>query len=157
MSNPWRIRWISFQWDITDCNILHLSETWLTTSVPDTAVTPSDNFSVLRMDRTDEAGKSKVGGVCFMINEKWCDLRNISRCCSPLLQHLSIIYIITGGSWWRQLGHVPGEFVWHHRVHRCSIKLCKYANRASYWKNNYKDLPKSETVGELSILHSPSS
>ncbi len=64
---------ISFQWDIRDCNILCLSETWLTPSVPDTAVTPSDIFSVLRMDRTAEAGKTKGGGVYFMINKKWCD------------------------------------------------------------------------------------
>ncbi len=85
---------ISFQWDIRDCNILCLTETWLTPMVPDTAVTPSDNFSVLRMDRTDEAGKNKGGGVCFMINKKWCDPRNISilSCsCSPHLEHLSII------------------------------------------------------------------
>ncbi len=52
---------ISFQRDIRDCNIICLSETWLTPSVPDTAVMPSDNFSVLRMDRTAEAGKSKGG------------------------------------------------------------------------------------------------
>ncbi len=64
---------ISFQRDIRDCNIICLSETWLTPSVPDTAVTPSDNFSVLRMDRTAEAGKSKGGGVCFMTNKEWCD------------------------------------------------------------------------------------
>ncbi len=63
---------ISFQRDIRDCNILCLTETWLTPSVPDTAATPSDNFSVLRMDRTAEAGKTKGGGVCFMINKKWC-------------------------------------------------------------------------------------
>ncbi len=53
-----------------------------------------DNFSVLRMDRTAEAGKSKGGGVCFMTNKKWCDPRNISslsRSCSPHLEHLSII------------------------------------------------------------------
>ncbi len=62
---------ISFQRDIRDCNIFCLTETWLTPSVPDTAVTPSDNFSVLRMDRTAEAGKTKGGGVCFMINKKW--------------------------------------------------------------------------------------
>ncbi len=99
MSNPWRIRWTilepgSFQRDIRDCNIICLTETWLTPSVPDTAVTPSDNFSVLRMDRTAEAGKSKGGGVCFMTNKKWCDPRNISslsRSCSPHLEHLSII------------------------------------------------------------------
>ncbi len=54
---------ISFPWDIRDCNIICLTETWLTPSVPDNAVTPSDNFSVLRMDRTAEAGKSKGGGV----------------------------------------------------------------------------------------------
>ncbi len=85
---------ISFQRDIRDCNIFCLTETWLTPSVPDTAVTPSDNFSVLRMDRTAEAGKTKGGGVCFMINKKWCDPRNISilsRSCSPHLEHLSII------------------------------------------------------------------
>ncbi len=62
---------ISFQRDIRDCNILCLTETWLTPTVPDTAVTPSDNFSVLRMDRTAEAGKTKGGGVCFMINKKY--------------------------------------------------------------------------------------
>ncbi len=69
---------ISFQRDIRDCNILCLTETWLTPTVPDNAVTPSDNFSVLRMDRTAEARKNKGVGVCFMINKKWCDPRNIS-------------------------------------------------------------------------------
>ncbi len=91
---------ISFRRDIRDCNILCLSETWLTPSVPDTVVTVvmsdniSDNISVLRMDRTAEAGKTKGGGVCFMINKKWCDPRSISilsRSCSPHLEHLSII------------------------------------------------------------------
>ncbi len=85
---------ISFQWDIRDCNLFCLTETWLTPSVPDTAVTPSDNFSVFWMDRTAEAGKNKGGGVCFMINKKWCDPRSISilsHSCSPHLEHLSII------------------------------------------------------------------
>ncbi len=85
---------ISFQRDIRDCNILCLTETWLTPTVPDTAVMPSDNFSVLRMDRTAEAGKTKGGGVCFFINKIWCDPRNISilsRSCSPHLEHISII------------------------------------------------------------------
>ncbi len=85
---------ISFQRDIRDCNILCLTETWLMPSGPDKAVTPSDNFSVLRMDGTAETGKNKGGGVCFMINKKWCDPRNISilsHSCSPHLEHLSII------------------------------------------------------------------
>ncbi len=85
---------ISLQWDIRDCSILCLSETWLSSLVPDTAVMPSKKFSVLRMDRTAEAGKTKGGGVCFMINKKWCDPRNISilsRSCWPHLEHHSII------------------------------------------------------------------
>ncbi len=93
---------IIFQRDIRYCNILCLCETWLTTSVPDTAVTPSDTFSVLRMDITAEAGKTKGGGV--MINKKWCDPRNISilsRSCSPYLEHLSIIC---------RLFYLPQEF-----------------------------------------------
>ncbi len=84
---------ISFQWDTRDW-ILCLTETWLTTSVPDTAVTQTDNFSVLRIDRTAEASKTKGGGVGFMINKKWCDPRNISilsHSCLPHLEHLSVI------------------------------------------------------------------
>ncbi len=91
---------ISFQLDIRDCNIFCLTETWLTPTVPDTAV----NFSVLQMDRTIEAGKNKGGGVCFMINRKWCYPRNISilsRSCSPHLEHLSIIC---------RPFYLPGEF-----------------------------------------------
>ncbi len=107
---------ISFQWDIRDCNIFCLTETWLTPSVPDTAVTPSDNFSVLRMDRTAEAGKTKGGGVCFMINKKWCDPRNISilSCsCSPHLEHLSIIcrpFYLS-----REFSSIVVTAVYHHR------------------------------------------
>ncbi len=51
---------ISFQRDIKDCNILCLSERWLTTSVPDTAVMPSDNFSVLWMTEQPRPVKRKV-------------------------------------------------------------------------------------------------
>ncbi len=47
----------SFQRDIRDCNILCLSETWLTPSVPDTAVTPSDNFS----DGQNSRGRKNQG------------------------------------------------------------------------------------------------
>ncbi len=73
---------IIFQRDIRECNILCLTETWLTPMVPDTAVTPSDKFSILRMDRTAEAGKTEGGGVCFSI---------LSCSCLPHLEHLSII------------------------------------------------------------------
>ncbi len=55
-------------------------------------------------DRTAEAGKTEGGGVCFMINKKWCDPRNISilsRSCSSHLEYLSIIC---------RLFYLPREF-----------------------------------------------
>ncbi len=108
---------ISFQRHIRYCNILCLTETWLAPSVPDTAVTPSDNFSVLRMDRTDKASKTKGGGVYFMINKKWCNPRNISillRSSSPHLHisPLSAAQSICPGSFHRSLLLL---FTFHHR------------------------------------------
>ncbi len=109
---------ISFQWDIRDCNILCLTETWLTPSVPDTAATPSDNFSVLRMDRTAEAGKTK--GWSVLINKKWCDPRNISFCRVPArliwnISPLSAAHSICPGSSQRS-SLLP--FTFHHRQTR---------------------------------------
>ncbi len=47
-------------------------------------------FSVHRSDRTKElTGKSRGGGVCFFINNSWCDERNlhsIKSFCSPDLE-----------------------------------------------------------------------
>ncbi len=88
-----RVR-ISFQRDIRDCNILCSSETWLMNSAPDTAVTPSDTFLFYGWTEQPRPVNTKGGGVCFMINKKWCDPRNISTLscsCSPHLEHLSII------------------------------------------------------------------
>jgi len=42
---------------------------------------------------TEESGKSKGGGVCFMTNNRWCNPKNIktlSRSCSPNLENLTI-------------------------------------------------------------------
>ncbi len=70
---------ISFQRDIRDCNIICLTETWLTPSVPDTAVTPSDNFSVLRMDRTAEAVNPRV-----VVCASWLTRNGVTPGISPL-------------------------------------------------------------------------
>ncbi len=50
-------------------------------------------------------------------------------------------------SWWRRLGHVPGEFIWRQRIHGGSIELCQHANRTGHWNWKNKDILKSETVG----------
>ena len=85
---------IAFQRDIRDCNVLCFTETWLSPSIPDHSITPAEHFSIARMDRTEESGKSKGGGVCFMTNNRWCEPRNItilSRACTPHQEHLSIL------------------------------------------------------------------
>ncbi len=82
---------INSQRDMRECCVLCFSETWLTSDTPDTAVQP-DSFSLHRLDRHAETtGKAKGGGVCLLVNNSWCtDVEVISRCSSPVLEHLTI-------------------------------------------------------------------
>ncbi|XP_039874560.1 uncharacterized protein LOC120725650 [Simochromis diagramma] len=84
---------VTFQCDMRDYNILCFTETWLTPTVSDQAVTVLDSFFVLRTDRTAESNKTKGGGVCFMVNRKSCDARSISALCSGCLPHLEFLSI----------------------------------------------------------------
>ncbi len=68
---------ISYQRETRDCSVICLTETWMSAMVPDSAIELT-GFSVHRSDRTKElTGKSRGGGVCFYINNSWCDERNI--------------------------------------------------------------------------------
>ncbi len=62
--------------------------------VPDSAIELT-GFSVHRSDRTKElTGKSRGGGVCFYINNLWCDERNIHSIksfCSPDLEFHTLL------------------------------------------------------------------
>ncbi|XP_049336921.1 uncharacterized protein LOC125802521 [Astyanax mexicanus] len=84
---------IAFQREIRDCSVICLTETWLSADIPDHAIEPA-GFSLHRADRSKElSGKSKGGGVCFLINNAWCDRRNvhfIESFCSPELEYLII-------------------------------------------------------------------
>ncbi len=68
---------ISYQRETRDCCVICLTETWMSAMVPDS-------------DRTKElTGKSRGGGVCFYINNSWCNERNIHSIksfCSPDLE-----------------------------------------------------------------------
>lgn len=68
----------AFQQDVRECNILCFTETWLTPLVPDQVVTWLNYFTGFRMDRTTKANKTKGGGLCFMVNTKWCEAKSIS-------------------------------------------------------------------------------
>ncbi len=62
--------------------------------VPDSAIELT-GFSVYRSDRTNElTGKSRGGGVCFYINNSWCNERNIHSIksfCSPDLEFHTLL------------------------------------------------------------------
>ncbi len=62
--------------------------------VPDSAIELT-GFSVHRSDRTKElTGKSRGGGVCFYINNSWCNERNIHSIksfCSPVLEFHTLL------------------------------------------------------------------
>ncbi len=68
---------ISYKRETRDCCIICLTETWMSAMVPDSAIELT-GFSVHRSDRTKKlTGKSRAGGVCFFINNSWCDERNL--------------------------------------------------------------------------------
>ncbi len=80
---------ISHQRETRDCCVICLTETWMSAMVPDSAIELT-GISVHRSDRTKKlTGKSRGGGVCFYINNSWCDERNlhsIKSFCSPDLE-----------------------------------------------------------------------
>ncbi len=88
LANVQRAR-ISYQRETRECCVICLTETWMSAMVPDSAIELT-GFSVHRSDRTKElTGKSRGGGVCFYINNSWCDERNlhsIKSFCSPDLE-----------------------------------------------------------------------
>ncbi len=80
---------ISYQRETRDCCVICLTETWMSAMVPDSAIELT-GFSVHRSDRMKElTGKCRGGGICFYINNSWCDERNIHSIisfCSPDLE-----------------------------------------------------------------------
>ncbi len=86
---------ISFQCEIRVCSIICLTETWMSWEGPDFAIEPT-GFCVHRADRIpDLSRKSKGGGVCFMINNYWCDRKNahpIQSLCSLDLEYLTLLF-----------------------------------------------------------------
>ncbi|KAM9816508.1 uncharacterized protein ACBT44_010817 isoform 1-T1 [Syngnathus typhle] len=66
-------------------------EAWLSERTPHHAVELA-GFRLMRADRSAElSGKSKGGGLCFYINERWCtDVTVLKEFCSPLLETLFI-------------------------------------------------------------------
>ncbi len=72
--------------DFSNSAALCFTETWLNDAIPDSVI-HLPNFQLIRADRDAEStGKSRGGGTCFYINERWCtDVTVLKKmCCSDL-------------------------------------------------------------------------
>ncbi|KAL0151483.1 hypothetical protein M9458_053269 [Cirrhinus mrigala] len=72
--------------DFSHSASLCFTETWLNAAIPDSAI-HLPGYQLFRGDRdTESTGKSRGGGTCFYINERWCtDVTVIKKmCCSDL-------------------------------------------------------------------------
>ncbi|KAK3505641.1 hypothetical protein QTP70_021285, partial [Hemibagrus guttatus] len=74
----------------TSC-VLCFTETWLCDAIPDSAL-QLGGFNLYRADRhTELSGKTKDGGICFYINNSWCnDVKVLSQLCCPDLEAFTI-------------------------------------------------------------------
>ena len=67
-----------------DVNLLCLSESWLTEDDGDPDL---PGFTVVRLDRTrEDTGKSRGGGVCMFVSDKWCTNITVKEkvCCENI-------------------------------------------------------------------------
>ncbi|KAL0151761.1 hypothetical protein M9458_052912 [Cirrhinus mrigala] len=72
--------------DFSHSAALCFTETWLNAAIPDSAI-HLPGYQLFRGDRdTESTGKSRGGGTCFYINERWCtDVTVLKKmCCSDL-------------------------------------------------------------------------
>ena len=83
---------LKYKQDFKDCAIVCFTETWLDESTPDVAICP-EGYTVFRADRSpDLSGKKRGGGLCVLINQRWCtDSTEITALCSPDLELISIV------------------------------------------------------------------
>lgn len=81
-----------FQKDIQNCNLLCFTETRLNPAVPDHEIQFTEFFSLHRMD-TAEPERFWGGGLCFMVNRKWCDSENVAPVARYYSHNLKLLSI----------------------------------------------------------------
>ena len=70
--------------------LMAYTETWLNENTPDSVV-ELPNFSLIRADRTIDSGKTRGGGICLYINQRWCNNWTVkSQICSPDIELLAV-------------------------------------------------------------------
>ena len=77
--------------EYSETSVVCLTETWLVPDTPDSAFV-SPGFTAFRADRCPvKSGKQAGGGICFLINNRWCtDSKLVSQSCSSQLETIVI-------------------------------------------------------------------
>lgn len=75
---------------VKDSCILLFTETWLQSSIPDSAIELA-GYTAQRQDRTVDSGKSRGGGLCVYVNKSWCtNTVTVDSHCSPDLEYVTV-------------------------------------------------------------------
>lgn len=86
---------------VKDCCALIFTETWLHSSIVDSAIELARR-TLHRWDRTVSSGNTRGGGLCVYINNSWCtDTKTMFSYCCPDLENMTVK--------WRPL-YLPREF-----------------------------------------------
>ena len=60
-----------YSFEFREAALLCFTESWLHTDAPD-SLYDIRGFSLIRADRNENSGKSRGGGICVYLNERWC-------------------------------------------------------------------------------------
>ncbi len=82
--------WVATNNIVKNSCVLLITETWLNSSIPDTAIELAGR-TLYRHDRTTDSGKNRGGGLCIYLNNKWVtNTRIVSSYCSPDLEYVTV-------------------------------------------------------------------
>ncbi|KAK3522849.1 hypothetical protein QTP86_005653 [Hemibagrus guttatus] len=95
---------------------LCFTESWLNDAIPDNALNLL-GFQLFReLQVTESAGKSRGGGTCFYINERWCtDVTALKKKCCPDLEAFFINC---------KPFYSPWEFIFNRSLELCKVPAC---------------------------------
>ncbi|GFR78127.1 Pol-like protein [Elysia marginata] len=77
---------------IREAGLICLTETWLNQTVPKSVI-DIDKFTLYRSGRSLASGKTRGGGVCDYVNDRWCTTNNthvIKTLCTPDIKLLAL-------------------------------------------------------------------
>ncbi|GFR92463.1 endonuclease domain of the non-LTR retrotransposon LINE-1 [Elysia marginata] len=81
-----------FSYAYREAGLICLTETWFNQTAPNSVI-GIDKFTVYSSDRSLASGKTRGGGVCVYVNDRWCTTNNthvIKTLCTPDVELLAL-------------------------------------------------------------------